>query len=345
MNSKKTKLITLKELAELNKYPFQDSEIKNTKNFNKKLSFEKFYIHDSKIIVKLPSVKLKIGSGMTFTKSGEVLSDFALRLATEKFIKEFPDSENLSAIIPNTTIKGNVLYLGAQKNYYHWMMNWMSRVSILELSNNIQYYDQILIGENPASYQLECIKSVNSIKNKSIIFAKPSHIYELTDCLWTSIYKDPLHSPSHSNWLKSVFLEEKSNFQTKKIYISRADTPSRRSVENEEEVIQLLRIYGFEKVVLSDLSVKEQAALFSSVSAVVAPHGAGLTNLIFCSPGVKVCELQSRSKYTSMYHSIGKMMSSSKYDIVRCDPVGEKAINLQNLIVDIASLKKVIENY
>ncbi|MBI4553232.1 MAG: glycosyltransferase family 61 protein, partial [Candidatus Latescibacteria bacterium] len=70
-----------------------------------------------------------------------------------------------------------------------------------------------------------------------------------------------------------------------------------------------LRRFGFEKHVLRGLSVKEQAALFASATVVIAPHGAGLANLVFCSPGTKVIELFSPSwpqpTYWELSHCLG----------------------------------------
>ena len=47
----------------------------------------------------------------------------------------------------------------------------------------------------------------------------------------------------------------------------------------------------FEIVDLSGLDLTEQARIFASASHVIAPHGAGLANLVFSNPGIAVCEL------------------------------------------------------
>ena len=44
-------------------------------------------------------------------------------------------------------------------------------------------------------------------------------------------------------------------------------------------------------VALEDLEFRDQVALFRDAETVVAPHGGGLTNLVFCDPGTKVIEL------------------------------------------------------
>ncbi|MBD1921548.1 glycosyltransferase family 61 protein [Microcoleus sp. FACHB-831] len=53
-------------------------------------------------------------------------------------------------------------------------------------------------------------------------------------------------------------------------------------------MINFLKKFGFEQVTLESLSVSDQAALFSSAQVVIAPHGAGLSNVVFCNRGTKV---------------------------------------------------------
>ena len=75
-----------------------------------------------------------------------------------------------------------------------------------------------------------------------------------------------------------------------KIYISRQATPTRKPT-NESEIIERLQVHGFTAVELEKLSLPEQVSLFREVRVVVAPHGAGLANLVFSRPGVTVVEL------------------------------------------------------
>jgi len=81
---------------------------------------------------------------------------------------------------------------------------------------------------------------------------------------------------------------------SRRLFISRADS-SARVLVNEAEVWALAEAQGFERVVLSEIGVAEQVRLFAEATHVLAPHGAGLTNLLFCRPGTAVCELQMDS--------------------------------------------------
>ncbi|TQL69432.1 uncharacterized protein DUF563 [Nocardioides albertanoniae] len=75
----------------------------------------------------------------------------------------------------------------------------------------------------------------------------------------------------------------------RRVYLSRAR--SVRSFANEAAVEEMMAGLGFAIVYAEELSVAEQARVFGAVDIVVAPHGAGLTNLVFCRPGTRVVEL------------------------------------------------------
>jgi capsular polysaccharide biosynthesis protein len=80
----------------------------------------------------------------------------------------------------------------------------------------------------------------------------------------------------------------------RRLYISRSDSAN-RVLANEAEVIALAERAGFTPVLLSGLSLAEQVRLFAEASHILAPHGAGLTNIGFCQPGAVLCELHMDS--------------------------------------------------
>lgn len=64
-----------------------------------------------------------------------------------------------------------------------------------------------------------------------------------------------------------------------------------RSLVNEAELLETLEPFGFEPVRLEQLSFAGQRAAFAEAEAVVAPHGAGLANLIWRRGPCRVLEL------------------------------------------------------
>jgi len=65
-----------------------------------------------------------------------------------------------------------------------------------------------------------------------------------------------------------------------RFYISRSRAKQRR-VSNEDQLAPMLKSFGIEMIRAENLSILEQIALFRNAKLIVAPHGAGLSNMLF----------------------------------------------------------------
>jgi hypothetical protein len=78
--------------------------------------------------------------------------------------------------------------------------------------------------------------------------------------------------------------------QTRRLFISREDAASRQ-IRNWQEVEPVLARHGFEIFTVSAHSLPEQIAAFAAAHLVVGVHGAGMTNIVFGRPGLRVLEI------------------------------------------------------
>jgi len=78
----------------------------------------------------------------------------------------------------------------------------------------------------------------------------------------------------------------------RKIVVLRPEAKTRRMINSDE---LLLKLKGWETVALENLSIKDQMKTFAEASHVLAAHGAGMVNLLWCQPGTKVIEVQDRN--------------------------------------------------
>ncbi|MDT0575173.1 glycosyltransferase family 61 protein [Croceicoccus sp. F390] len=76
----------------------------------------------------------------------------------------------------------------------------------------------------------------------------------------------------------------------RRIYISRGKAGIRR-LANEEEIWPLFRDAGFERVYMEEHDFASQVELMAQTSVLAAPHGAGMTNMMFCPPGAHILEI------------------------------------------------------
>ncbi|WP_435146950.1 glycosyltransferase family 61 protein [Halobaculum sp. P14] len=96
-------------------------------------------------------------------------------------------------------------------------------------------------------------------------------------------------SPEAYRWLATQITRRVSpdTDQRNRIFISREQADARR-VTNRPALMEVLSERGFEKYVLEELSVEEQVQLFANAEYIVAPMGAGLTNMIYATDATVV---------------------------------------------------------
>ncbi|WP_293346763.1 tetratricopeptide repeat protein [Microcoleus sp. CAWBG51] len=135
-----------------------------------------------------------------------------------------------------------------------------------------------------------------------------------------------------------------------RIYISRNKCSYRRVI-NEEQVIDFLSGFGFVPVLLESMTLNEQIALFAGAKVIVAPHGSGLTNIIFCSPGTKVIELTSPNYIRHYYWAIGQQLNLEHYYVTgenfECYPIRQLMYQnplTEDILVNLKDLKIMLGN-
>ena len=102
---------------------------------------------------------------------------------------------------------------------------------------------------------------------------------------------------------RSVVLADNPQHKGERIYISRRDAGG-RMLNNEEEVVEYLLKMNFSIITLSEYDFKHKVALFRDAEIIVGMTGAGMTNLMFASPGTKVLELHPPTFTNYLYASI-----------------------------------------
>jgi len=271
-------------------------------------------------------------------------------------LEEFP---------PLTEIDGTVAVLaGLSGNvYFHWLVDILPRVEILQQSGfECDEIDYFLVNSISQPFQRETLARLGIPETKIIESDRYPHLCA-TGLIVPSF-------PGHLGWLepwalqflRQAFLKPipaSSSDYPERIYISRAQARYRRLI-NEPEVIEFLAQFGFEPIVTESLSFTEQIAVFSHAKIIVAPHGSGLTNLVFCPPGTQVIELVSPHYVRPYYAEISQLLGLSHYVVTgeafACYPLREEMyqnpltediwINLKKLhaMLKIAGISEIMES-
>lgn len=238
--------------------------------------------------------------------------------------------------------------------YYHWMFDILPRLKLIERSQiKLSEIDYFVVNSLSKPYQQETL---------ALLDIPPSKIIESDRCSY--IQGEELIVPSfpgYIDWvppgtmqfLRQTFLPQVSaakNNLNKKIYISRAKAKTRQII-NDLEVSQLLTSLGFQIVFLEEMSVLEQVAIFHNAEVIVAPHGSGLTNLVFCVPHTKVVELFSPNYLRTDYWMISQHLQLQHYYLVgdNFDCLPLRSLMYQNSLtedvyVNLKSLKLLLNH-
>ncbi|MGL4378867.1 MAG: tetratricopeptide repeat protein, partial [Microcoleaceae cyanobacterium] len=212
---------------------------------------------------------------------------------------------------PPVKIDGTVAFLSVQwghNNYYHWMIDLISRFALLIHSGiPLELIDKFVVNTHVLPYQQETLQLLGIPPNKIIQSSQTNHFLATRLIVPSPLRLEDFRS---SQWvcsfLKSQFclpqFRENSPY-AKRIYISRSHA-SYRKIINEEEMMTFLAKYGFQKVTFESMSFAEQVACMAVAEVVIAPHGAGLTNLVFCAPQTKVIEIFSPEYVANCYWQI-----------------------------------------
>jgi hypothetical protein len=142
-------------------------------------------------------------------------------------------------------------------------------------------------------------------------------------------------SPQKIQLIRDVVCKKVSFTRTKGILIFRRETI--RRILNSSEVLDMLkRIFPtLEWVIFDTLPFDETVTLFSSASIIVAPHGAGLTNMLFSDSGVQIIEFMSLQNPNICYWHLSELLKN-KYCMIPC--VTENG----NFQIDIPNVEKLL---
>ncbi|SDM93073.1 Protein of unknown function [Halogranum gelatinilyticum] len=233
---------------------------------------------------------------------------------------------------------GVLLFNKWNSGYYHWTTETLTRlISIKKYIEHTNTNLKLIVGPNLTRFQEDTL-SLLGFANDQIIRYNVSSM-KVNRLIVPSNRRgfdpgDP--APVDYRYLRHQMREivdVESEGHSSRVYISRQDAPTRQ-VTNEKEVITMLKSYGFELVTLSENNVQENIRIFSKADVVVAPHGAGLTDIIY-SNSLSVIELLKEDDCSAAYYTLSKSLSHDYYSLL-CDSDGK------NLSVDVAKLEKLV---
>ncbi len=128
---------------------------------------------------------------------------------------------------------------------------------------------------------------------------------------------------------------------SRRIFISRRKSRGRRLL-NEDALWPSLERRGFERVCMEDLDFEEQVRLMQQTQVLAAPHGAGLTNMMFCREGAHVLEIADPGFPNPNFYALASAMGLN-YWLAHADAVGDAEHPLdRDLHVDASVIEPIL---
>lgn len=220
-------------------------------------------------------------------------------------------------------------------DFYHLLVDNLSRVDLL----NFEYFRSFpsISLLCPELTPLEAFFLDKLLPdNVSVVPVDPRFLYEPDQFLFNTFI-----TSRASGYLRGPYVQRLRNRldlpasspRTERILVSRRRAAKGRRIRNEDELLAALRPLGFKRYVLEDLPITEQIALFHRADAVIAPHGAGLSHLLFARH-VSVLELFASAEVIPHYYLLSKALGHEYSFLTGPEPTQDG-----NFSVDISAVQ------
>jgi len=258
-------------------------------------------------------------------------------------------------IQPPTYLDKTVAVLSAAggNTFFHWLVDALPRYDILRRSPDwFQDIDYFIVNNLAQPFQRDSLNNLNIPSEKLITAADYPHL-QAKRLLVPSFVRH--QTCNIGNWAFDFLRQElvpqtirdlDDSDKTRRLYISRNKASSRRLL-NEDIILANLQKKGFERVFLEDYSLTEQIELFATANCIIAPHGAGLTNLVFCPKHTKVLEIYSPNYVSVSYWNICNQVGLDYYYLFgtgqRPQPFEDPHLRLEDIHVEVSEFEAILK--
>jgi hypothetical protein len=260
--------------------------------------------HAETYVATIPGRRTLGVDGAVLSPEGRLLMDVSHR--REKPLTEFREMLWLR-LPPVETHRGAVAVLGVRHcgNYDHWLLDVLPRIELIRLAGVV--VDRYVVSITHA-FQWDTLHMLGIRDEQIICPHERSHIQAerlVVPSLPSIVGNTPIWV---GDFLRSAICPAVDGHvphagQRRRLYVSRRSAKLRRIV-NEAEIHGIFAAHGVETVESEKLSAADQIALFMQAELVVAPHGAGLTNMVFCANPCAVVELHGEHNVNDCYWAL-----------------------------------------
>ena len=259
-----------------------------------------------------------------------ILTDDLHALELREFRFRPPHAAALRQAGPPTVLKeATWIFERVYHNYAHWMTVHLPKLLLLKELNAL---DTVLM---PAERTRSMNASLRQLGIDPDRFQQ-FHTGELFEIERLTLLGTDRFRPELLRLVQTAFGSQTAPPPHRAIYISR-EQATRRKLANEAAIWPLLQAAGFEKLNMEAIPFAQQVEIMRETRVLVAPHGAGLTNMMFCPPGAQVVEIADPAFPNPNFYALASAMGHT-YFLIPSVSVGDGHPLDRNMRVEPAAI-------
>lgn len=241
---------------------------------------------------------------------------------------------------PRKTLNGVCMVLRSPaNNYYHTLVDNMPRLFWLHQPVFRAMKIKVLVPGPLRPWERFYLPYLLP-ENAQLIEVDPKYLWHSDQMVFGSYLSRQMSGALPQKYLDFFLprvLPNRARERRHRLYITRKQAPGGRHILNEVALMRVLEPYGFVPCVLESLGIEEQIALFYDAEIVVAPHGAGLTNILY-SQAIDLVELHPTPAIMPHYYFMAQAMGH-RYHALCANEIGRHS----SFAVDVAALAGMLE--
>lgn len=241
-----------------------------------------------------------------------------------------------------------VLALQGDFNYYHFMVDVLPRLGVLEQCPDVAPPD-LWYAPLSTPFQRELFEMMHVDADSIIDSSKTRHVVAETLVVPGPPTMTIINPPWVVEYLRRKLLPSGlDRLPGRAIYVTRGGSINNRRVHNEAELMDYLSGRGFDMVDPGALSAREQIETFAQASMIVGAHSAGLVNLTFAAPGAAVVELFPSGGVNTCYWKLAESVPGLEYRYVLGagdpGPVSQSEFLVSDIQADIPAIARTLDD-
>lgn len=305
--------------------------------------FRSHFSHHERYLATIARPTLHTVSGHIQLPTGEIILD------TAWIPENIMGSQQYFLRLKNKSIvkqgRWFSLILYWSDNYFHWFCDVLPR--LYQVLDRLPLDVRFIVPDHLEDWKIKSLAAIGINRDRMVSYdgRVPWTLEEL-------YYAPPIAmtgdiDKESMKWVQSRLLScPNVDIPTQygpKIFLSRKKSLRRRIV-NEGALVQFLITKGFQVLYAEDHALEAQISIFTGAQFVIGPHGAGLTNVLYCKPGTKILEIFNSSIIRRCYWSLSTALDL-KYVCYMAKHVHHELEGEGDIYVDIEDFRVRFTNW